>query len=502
MLYFYGVLAFIRVLPKLTFLYAFKDDMGLSPADTQSLLTFASIPWFIKPLFAMIMDTYPCCGYRRRPYIVIGALGTSLFYALLAVVITAVREGATTVFTLFICLMSTSMVVLDVGMGGLLVERTQRFDVLGPNVSRQMTTYRSIADITGSLLGFLVSGYLLVSLGKVGVLGICSGLTATFAVVAFCMEDTFVGDSKEWRETPAPTEEVQTVPVIGEGALLLGQGHPPRHRRSLRVTFAVLRKTLKQPHIQWLLIFIIVMQVTPTVSVGFTYFQTEVLHFSPEFLSFVGLIGEIGELLGVVAYNSCCIRLGYGKLLSLMLFIGALFGAIPILLVLRWNTQYLGIKDEYCLIGDNFAVSFVYEILSIPLAAHMCSLASKGAEGATYEMVLGIGTFAYIVAEWMGAVMMSIFGVTRTDYTNLPYLMLICAVLNFLPLAVVRKLPDPSRAVEQRVKGVEIEKINGIELVKAETTTNGNEEKEKEAEKQKETETKTNENGGGSAVGL
>jgi len=59
-----------------------------------------------------------------------------------------------------------------------------------------------------------------------------------------------------------------------------------------------------------------------------------------------------------------------------------------------------------------------------------------------YAGFVSILNFAGIVSEYSGAFLTHLLGVHRENFTNLPYLILICTVSSFLPLLFLRFLPE------------------------------------------------------------
>ena len=54
--------------------YYFKEDLKLSPAEFSYIMGLTKLPWFIKPLWGYISDSYPIFGFRRKPYLIVISL--------------------------------------------------------------------------------------------------------------------------------------------------------------------------------------------------------------------------------------------------------------------------------------------------------------------------------------------------------------------------------------------------------------------------------------------
>jgi len=51
--------------------FFFKDDLKVQPGIMGSVTSLTNIPWMIKPLFGLLTDLVPICGYRRKYYIIL-----------------------------------------------------------------------------------------------------------------------------------------------------------------------------------------------------------------------------------------------------------------------------------------------------------------------------------------------------------------------------------------------------------------------------------------------
>ena len=51
-----------------------KDILHFNPADSSRANSLSYIPWMIKPIFGLISDSLPICGYRRKSYLLINSI--------------------------------------------------------------------------------------------------------------------------------------------------------------------------------------------------------------------------------------------------------------------------------------------------------------------------------------------------------------------------------------------------------------------------------------------
>lgn len=51
--------------------YYMKDVQKVQPSEAQVYSGITSIPWLVKPIWGLLTDIVPICGYRRRPYFIV-----------------------------------------------------------------------------------------------------------------------------------------------------------------------------------------------------------------------------------------------------------------------------------------------------------------------------------------------------------------------------------------------------------------------------------------------
>ena len=69
-LVFYFLLGVVMEFPMLALRWWLMETLHLDIPAIAVLLSTASMPWTLKPLYGLISDQYPLCGRRRKPYIV------------------------------------------------------------------------------------------------------------------------------------------------------------------------------------------------------------------------------------------------------------------------------------------------------------------------------------------------------------------------------------------------------------------------------------------------
>eukprot|EP00971_Amphidinium_carterae_P127039 2516956-Amphidinium_carterae.1 len=80
------------------------DRLHMSPSAMTTAYTLAFLPWMWKPAYGWLSDTVPFCGFHRKPYFLLSAVGAAGAYVILsslvsspqALVVTNIWRGACT----------------------------------------------------------------------------------------------------------------------------------------------------------------------------------------------------------------------------------------------------------------------------------------------------------------------------------------------------------------------------------------------------------------------
>lgn len=137
----------------IAFSFLMKDVLHFNPADSSRVNSLTYIPWMIKPVFGLISDSLPICGYRRKSYLILNSLLFVSSY--LGLYFYCHRVG---IFILCILVGSFNLAFCNVIGEALIVESSNEkgHDVATKNVSNFF-----LIKACGNLLSTLCSGYLL-----------------------------------------------------------------------------------------------------------------------------------------------------------------------------------------------------------------------------------------------------------------------------------------------------------------------------------------------------
>ncbi|MEH1811065.1 MAG: folate/biopterin family MFS transporter [Nostoc sp.] len=407
-------------LSRLAVSFFLKDELMLSPVQVSALLGIVFLPWMIKPVFGFISDGLPIFGYRRRPYLILsGILGTASWMSLATIVNTSWAA------TLAIALSSLSVAMSDVIVDSLVVERA-RDESQAKAGSLQSLCWG--ASAIGGLITAYSSGLLLQYFTTRTVFGITALFPLIVSGVAWLIAESPV--SKD------PQDSNQTNPL------------PIKHQ------LEQLRQAISQKTIWLPMAFIFIWQATPNAESAFFYFSTNELHFEPEFLGRVNLVGSFASLAGVWIFQRFLKSIPFRVIFAWSTVLSSILGMTMLLLVTHTN-RLLGIDDHWFSLGDSLILTVMGKIVFMQVMVLAARLCPSGVEATLFALLMSVYNSAGTVSQAFGALITHWLGITATNFESLWLLVLITNLSTLLPLPFINWLPAAEEQTEAAKDGEE-----------------------------------------------
>jgi MFS family permease len=365
-------------LPKQAITIVLKDR-GLSAGQVADFFFIATIPWLIKPVYGLVSDFVPLFGYRRRSYFFLtsglAGLAALILSATDLIAIGSITTASLTLpfvgtvkFTLvggvwLFTLMALGLAFNDVLTDATMVENGRPRGLTGAFQSVQWTS----SNICMVLVG-LVGGYLAAWRD----LRLAFLIAACFPILTLFMTARYV----------------QETPRRADAAAFLE-------------TWTAIRSALRDRDVWAVAGFIFFYTFSPSFGPAFTFYQTDTLRFSQEFIGFLDALAAGGQVVGAAIYAPLSRRFRLKWLIVTSIGL-AVVGTLAFLLY-RDRTSAVIIQTLFGCVGMVTVLAF------LDLAAKTCP---ARVEATFFALLMSIYNGGVQVSENVGARLYDAIGFT------------------------------------------------------------------------------------------
>jgi len=240
--------------------YILKDHLHLTPGQASGFIAWMTFPLLLKPLYGFVTDFVPIAGYRRKPHLLLAALASSLAFFGLAAQTHYRYAGLLGLMTLSIL----AMAFADVVCGGWLVEDGKRRQETGPYQALHIGGLYLSAVAVGAGGGWMTS-----HLPFSWIFGIAGGLP-----LAMITASLFVREEKN-------------APRVSDNAGSIWTFLRTKQFLALSMT-------------------IFLWNFYPFLGTVQFYYQSSVLHLTPQWIGSLMTIGSIAGLAGSAVFWKFC----------------------------------------------------------------------------------------------------------------------------------------------------------------------------------------------------
>ena len=131
------------------------------------------------------------------------------------------------------------------------------------------------------------------------------------------------------------------------------------------------------------------------------FFETNELHFSPEFMGRVTLIGQIAHLLGVGVYRFFLRSTSLKKVFTWSCIFSTVIGMSQLILISRLNTQ-IGLSDKLFVLGDSAILQAIGQVAFMPVLVLAARLCPEGIEATLFALIMSINNGGGVVGNLLG----------------------------------------------------------------------------------------------------
>jgi len=397
-------------LSSLAVTFYYKDTLHLSPSELSFISSLSVIPWLIKPFYGYISDSFPLFGYKRKSYLILSGIISSLGWFGMSILVLQTYNNINYkwISILLLNITSLGMAFSDVLVDAIVVSLSNNKN----NISGTLQSICWSSSSIGAIISSYSSGLLLEKIDKSEIFA----LTACFPLIT-AFVGMFIKEKKN---------------------------NNNNNNYNNKNNFILLKKTLSKKSILLPIIFLVLWQSTPSSGSSFFYFETNELNFKPEFFGKLSLISSISSLFGIYIYNNYLKNISLREIFKKISIIGFIFGLTPLILVTHTN-RILGLPDEIFAIGDDIILSIIGQIAFMPVLVLATEICPPGVEGSLYATIMSINNLSNTISSILGSFAIKIAGITETNFNNLAELIIITNIIGLLPIFFLNLLPKKKK---------------------------------------------------------
>jgi len=174
--------------------------------------------------------------------------------------------------------------------------------------------------------------------------------------------------------------------------------------------------------------------------------------FDPVFIGFIDCAQHAGYLLGIILYNKFLRKWTYRQVfLFAQLLIVALL-CFDLVLVMRWN-QAVHVPDTLFVFGEKSVAKTAKRFFYMPMFVMAAKLCPEDMEATLFATMMALSNFGGDVGRYIGIGVLGVFGVSRTNYDNLSWVIVSKMVLGLVPIIFIFLLVPDAHADDDLLKG-------------------------------------------------
>ncbi len=400
LLSFYLMLGFVFQFPSVAMRFWMIETVKLTPAQMMAMGGISGIPWCLKPVYGFISDSYPIFGYKRMPYVLIGCFLTTLSYWTMPWYSKNIEIVCMLMFT-----GSLGLCISDVVCDSILVSYARNENAANTgNIQSWCWGLRAIGGLLASIGGGIA--YSCVGAELVMVLTGCFPLV--IAILFLAIKESAV-------ETPT----------------------------SAKKTGAKLLKALKKENIYKPALFLFIISVTPGFDGATTYYFENVLKFTPFEFSMLDTMAYVTSITGTIVYRKYLTKVPFRKIFFWTLALSWLLKWSYMLIITNAG-EYIGIPNIAIAMADSIIFSLLGQFLLLPTVVLAAKICPVGVEGSLYALLMSISNLAGVLSSEWGSIFANMYGIDRNHFENLWKLIILCNVIDLLPIASIALVVEPA----------------------------------------------------------
>ncbi|SCA48527.1 folate transporter 1, putative [Plasmodium ovale] len=388
----------VEVLCNFSILYLLKDNYKLHPASLNMVMSFIKIPWSIKLLWAIVSDSYPIFGYRKKYYLILGS-----FLCILSLIILGLIKHTNIILTvIFLTIYFFGSSLCNVIGEAQIVESSRKGNI--NTLEKNVSFFLIFRKITFVIMSYL-SGYLLSYMSKQHIFLIASILPILIFIFSF-----FIVEKKNYQNY------------------------------GIKKKIKSILEIIKISYIKNIIVYIFIMMSIPSNENTLFFYMTNELQFSPNTIGKIVMYQSLSSLIAILFYV-----LFLSKINIIRLLLYSTIFVIPfflfLLIIMKKLKFYFYISNDIYIIVYTILIEFINEFHTIPILIQCYKMIPDVLESTIYSFLLSINNLAIIFSSFLSSILTYILKITATNFENLFLLIIICCITNFIPIFFLYIIP-------------------------------------------------------------
>lgn len=411
---FFGLVYFCQVMGQDSGLFYqplqffFEKVLHYDEVKTTASMAVLTLPWMIKPLYGLLSDFIPILGYRRKSYLIIMSLLSTIGF----VKLTGASSASDIIFAMMLSSIGTAF--CDVITDALMVEQGQTADRQRAGQGKEpmwVKRFQSVQWFWASMAAILS-----------GLLGgqLCQRLSPEAAVHAAA-----------WICIAFP------LCVLAAAWFWIKEEKSKLNLGGMKTTAFSYMEVFKSRPLWVVVGFLFLWNFAPSFDTPFYRHMEHNLGFSQAFIGTLNTISSVGSVIGAWLFGSYLAgRFPTKKLMMANVVAGTI--ATLAYLLLQGHASAIVLNVLFGI------VSMISNLTVLGLAAEACP---KHAEGFTFAALMSVINFSRKGSAMLGSwLLRNVFAGSLTP------LIWVSAIMTALAFFVVRYLPDPQSEDEPPAK--------------------------------------------------
>ena len=444
-------------------------------SEMQNFRSLVNLPWTIKLLYGLTIDSLPLFGYKRKSYMLLFGI-----IAPLSTLITITWAKYYYVQLVFMTINAFSVSFCDVIADALTVERTE---FKSHCVATRLQSLAWGCRYMSSVIGLLISTQIEVSNKPKDMIIVYWSyffVSLSISICAFLLPEKRIKKRNSNRQNEM--ELVQDHDESQHSDDSNDNNNNPNYslKQILYLTFeTVCRRSIFYP-----LLFTFILRCTPTTDEALDYYLIYELGFSSIWIGYLKVAGSVAFIIAIViiTYQSRNNNPNFSlrKLYFSWTIIAAILPFMTLIIVFKLNEK-LNIPNIYFMLSDKVVVMTAADILQMGINVLYARLCPPGIEGVFMTILTSISNIGMILNYQISSWIIKLLNIKcdqdpndeNSVICNFKYLWLLIIIVNLttlLPLILIKKVPNEQ---ELQKVGDELNKATSESITDAENMVIG-----------------------------